>query len=334
MRLVDLYSDWSRQYATETTQYEGRLYPEVPERVGRLDGYLLGTSLAVLACALKPADWSRRADAWHALGQLLTRYEAEFTGRVIRDGGDAARWQSSPPDELCWGVIGVAGFDFLIRKPDDLDHLPVLFQRGIRVFQPVASSEGILGGSTEPGDDRGLTDLGRAFLARLTGLAHPAEPGPRPILDLAGMNAVTVADTLVWLDENRLQAGRLPLVVSHGRLGYRELIDESSVDSRNLRDLRSRGGVIGLTPGLPGCETAEDLKHLVELIAAMPFEGRAGHEGIAIGSDLLGVERTATGLASARDTTRWLARALDRETAAAVAVGNALRLLLRSAGLE
>jgi membrane dipeptidase len=265
---------------------------------------------------------------------MLTRYEAEFTGRLIRDSGDAARWQSSPADGLCWGVIGVAGFDFLIRKPDDLGHLPALFERGVRVFQPVSSSEGVLGGTTEPGDDRRLSHLGSAFLARLTGLAHLVEPGPRPILDLAGMNAPTVADTLGWLDENGIPSGRVPLIVSHGRLGYRELFEDSSVESRNLRDLRSRGGVIGLTPGLPGCETADNLKHLVEVIAAMPFEGRAGLEGIAIGSDLLGVERSAPSLASARDITRWLAQTFEREAAAAVAVGNARRLLLRSAGVE
>jgi hypothetical protein len=51
MRLVDLHCDWLRQYATETTLYDRSLYPEVPDRVGRLDGYLLGTSLAVLVCA-------------------------------------------------------------------------------------------------------------------------------------------------------------------------------------------------------------------------------------------------------------------------------------------
>jgi microsomal dipeptidase-like Zn-dependent dipeptidase len=119
--------------------------------------------------------------------------------------------------------------------------------------------------------------------------------------------------------------------VSHGTFGYRELLENSSPDSRNLRDLRSRGGVIGLTPGLPGCETADDVNHLVDVIAAFPFEGRSGHEGIAIGSDLLGLERTAPALASARDITRWLARAFDSKTAAAIVAGNARHLLLQSA---
>jgi hypothetical protein len=76
------------------------------------------------------------------------------------------------------------------------------------------------------------------------------------------------------------------------------------------------------------------LKHLVDRIAALPFEGRPGCEGIAIGSDLLGSELSAPGLASARDLTRSLGRAFDRETAPAIATGNAGRLLVRSAGID
>ena len=128
----------------------GSLYPEVPGRVGRLDGYLLGTSLAVLVCARKPEEWAGQADAWGALGLMLARYEAEFAGRIIRDAGDVARWRSSPPDGLCWGVLGVAGFDGLVREADDLDRLPGLFDRGVRVFQPIAASAGVLAGRRSP----------------------------------------------------------------------------------------------------------------------------------------------------------------------------------------
>jgi membrane dipeptidase len=287
IRLVDLYCDWSRQYAAETTEYEGTLYPEVSDRVGRLDGYLLGASLTLLACARKPEDWSTQSDVWRSLGRMITRYEAEFTGRIIRDGGDVTRWRSAPADGLCWGVIGVAGFDSLVREPDDLDRLAPLFQHGVRVFQPVSASEGMLGGSTAPGDDHGLTDLGESFLARLVAMTPTTAPGPRPILDLAGKNARTLADTLRRLDEHPAPGAGLPLVVTRGTFGYRNLLEEAHPDARNLRDLRSRGGVIGLTPGLPGCETAEDVQRLIDLIAAIPFQGRSGYEGIAIGSDLL-----------------------------------------------
>jgi membrane dipeptidase len=333
MRLVDLHCDWSRQYATETTLYNGSLYPEIPERVGRLDGYLLGTSLAVLVCARKPRDWSGQPGAWSVLGLMIARYEAEFAGRLLRDAADVARWRSSPADGLCWGVVGVAGFDHLVREADDLDRLPALFESGVRVFQPVATEGGRLGGSTAPGDDRGLTDLGRAFLARIAELSQGDAAGPRPILDLAGMNATTMADTLRWYDEAQISPGKLPIATTHGTGSYQPLLDRSSRDTPILAEVRSRGGVIGLTPGLPGCETTDELKRLIDAIADLPFEGCSGYEGIAIGSDLLGVDRTATGLASARDITRRLGQEFDRQTAASIVAANARRLLLRSAGV-
>ncbi len=89
------------------------------------------------------------------------------------------------------------------------------------------------------------------------------------------MNAAAAADALRWLDRGPsrtrtaaagLEPRRRPAIAASSRP------NEPGV--RNLRELRSRGGVIGLTPGLPGCETAEELKSLVELIAGIPFEGR------------------------------------------------------------
>jgi membrane dipeptidase len=334
MRLVDLHCDWLRQYATETTLYDGRLYPEVPGRVGRLDGYLLGTTLTVLVCARKPAEGAGQPEHWGTLGLMLARYEAEFAGRIIREAGDVSRWRSSPPDGLCWGLLGVAGFDGLVRGADDLDRLPALFARGVRMFQPIAGSGGVLGGSSEPGDDRGLSDLGRAFLQRLAGLAADGEAGPRPILDLAGMNAATMADAFRWLDEDASSRGKLLLAASHGTAGYRGLLEASSADLRSLEELRLRGGVIGLTPGLPGCETVEELKALVDRIAGIPVSDQDTPEGIAIGSDLLGVESPLPGMESARGIARWFERSFDRKTAAALVTGNARRLLLRSAGAE
>lgn len=332
--MVDLYCDWLVQYAPETTLYEAGLYPEVPGRVGRLDGYLLGTSLAVLACARKAEDWSKQPDAWSALGSIVARYEAEFAGRILRDPADVARWRSSPSDGLCWGVLGVAGFDGLVRDAGDLDRLPALFERGVRVFQPVAIPGGTLGGSSAGGDDRGLTELGRSFLARIVALARGGEARPRPIVDLAGMNARTMADSLGRLDEGDASPGELLIAVSHGTGGYQALLDGSSPDARALAEVRSRGGVIGLTPGLSGCEAPDELRRLIDAMASLPFEGRPGHEGLAIGSHLLGDERAAPGLASVREITRWLGQTFDRETAAAIAAGNARRLLLRSAGVE
>jgi membrane dipeptidase len=332
MRLVDLHCDWLRQYATETTLYEADLYPEIPGRVGRLDGYLLGTSLAVLTCSRKAEDWSRRPDPWQSLGLLIARHEAEFAGRLLRDAGDAPRWRSSPADGMCWGVIGVAGFDSLVREAVDLDRLPALFHRGVRVFQPIAAGGGVLGGSMAPGDGRGLTGLGLAFLDRVAEIARRFDGSPRAILDLAGMNAAAIADALGWLDGQPTTSGRPLIVVSHGTGPQECPLDDSSPEGRNLREIRSRGGLIGLMPGRPGCETTEDLERRIEAIAAMPFEGRPGYQGIAIGTDLLELDQVPSSLGSAREILRWLRHAFDREVAEAIAVGNARRLLLRSVG--
>ena len=317
MRLVDLHCDWLRQYATETTQYDPSLYPEIPGRVERLDGYLLGTALAVLGCSRKPEDWERQSDPWNALGMLIARAEAEFAGRLLCEPADVARWRSSPAEGLCWGVLGVAGFDVLVRQQNDLDRLGALFDRGVRVFQPIAAQGGDLGGSATSGDDPGLTDLGRTFLDRLAGRTPPR---PRPILDLAGMGPRTIADALQWLDRQPPSARPL-IAVTHGLAG-----------SESLREIRLRGGVVGLTPGRPGCETADDLKRLIDAIAAMPFAGRDGYEGIAISSDLLDVDRPPAELRNAREIVRWLRRAFDRNVADAIAAGTATSLLLQSVG--
>ena len=288
----------------------GRLYPEVPGGSGRLDGYLLGTSLAVLVCARKPEDWSGQPDAWGSLGLMIARYEAEFAGRIIRDAGDVARWRSSPPDGLCWGVLGVAGFDFLVREADDLDRLPALFERGVRVFQPVAG---------ECGRPRRVGGAGRRSRADRPGPGLPGAArragggrrrGPRPILDLAGMNAATMADTLRLARRGAgSRGGAAPRRRATGRPAIGTLLDDSSPDARNLRELRSRGGVIGLTPGLPGCETPEELKRLIERSPESlrgPIRVTRGSPSAATCWAWIG---PCAGLESAREIARWLGQA-------------------------
>jgi membrane dipeptidase len=332
MRLIDLHCNWLQQYATETTVYDPSFYAEVPGRLRRLEGYLLGTSAAVLACARKPEEWAKQADAWRSLGALLARYGAEFTGRLLCDPADVARWRVEPADGLCWGVLAVAGFDFLIREPRDLDRLPALFERGVRVFQLVASHAGRLAGSDEPGDDRGLTELGRAFLARLAELATAGETGPRPIVDLAHLNSPSRADVLHWVEKDLAATASLLLVNSHGGWDCVSPTEPGGSARRDLQRLRALGGVIGLTPCAPSYPSPAELHAVIETIASTPFEGRAGYEGIAIGTDLLGIDQPSTGLDDVGRIARWIGRAFDRPTAAALTAGNARRLLLRSVG--
>ena len=111
MRLIDLHCNWALQYARESSQYDPQSYADIPDRLGQLDGYLMGTRAAVLACGRRAGDWADQPQPWQALGEMLARYEAEFPGRLIHGPEDVERMHSEPADGLCWGVLAVEGFD-------------------------------------------------------------------------------------------------------------------------------------------------------------------------------------------------------------------------------
>src|SRR4051812_29012977 len=118
-RLIDLHCDWLLQYARETTVFDPSLYAEVEARLSQSEGYLQGTTASVFACYRRAEDWARQADPWKALSDLITRVEAEFPGRLLIGPDDHTRWLDDP-EGLCWGVVGVEGFDALVRSPGDL----------------------------------------------------------------------------------------------------------------------------------------------------------------------------------------------------------------------
>ncbi len=331
-RLIDLHCDWLLQYAAETTVFEPDLYPGVAARLGQTEGYLQGTSAAVFACFRREDDWARQADPWVALGALIARVEAEFPGRLLIGPEDLARWRDDS-EGLCWGVIGVEGFDALIRGPADLDRLPGLFERGVRVFQPVYTASNLLAGSAMVGDDRGLTDMGRSFVEVLAGLANASGPsGSRPILDLAHLNPAAMSDILAWFEADAGRAERLLPVYSHGAPAHEGYSSPRAISALNLARLRAIGGTVGFSVGPPFLATAEALRTALEETAALPFLGRAGYEGIAIGTDFLGVDRTLSGLGHVAAVTAWIEAAFDSPTASTLLSETARTLLDRAAG--
>jgi membrane dipeptidase len=331
-RLIDLHCDWPLQYAGETTLFDPALYPAVAGRIPQAEGYLSGVRAAVVACYRKAEDWARQTDPWRALGDLIARVEAEFAGRLLIGPDDHARWLDEP-DALCWAVIGVEGFDFLVKAPEDIDRLAGLFRRGVRVFQPAYSGANALAGASEPGDDRGLTDLGRAFLQALDDLAREAGPtGPRPVLDLAHLNPRAMSDVLDWLEADPSRARGLIPVYSHGAPRHGGFDHPRAITPENLGRLRVLGGVAGFTPCPGFFRSADEVQAALGSAAALPFEGRPGFEGLAIGTDFLGVDETFPGLGNAEEVVAWLRSAFDPEVADALTAGNARRLIERVVG--
>jgi membrane dipeptidase len=331
-RLVDLHTDWLLQYVPEMTLFDPAIYPRVAQRLNQAEGYLGTTWAAVLACYRSAAEWERRADPWAALIELVARIEAEFCGRVLMSPIDYQRWQDDTSG-LAWGVIGVEGFDSTVRLSADLTRLHELFRRGARLFQPLYGGSNLLGGSAIVGDERGLTDLGLAFLATLQDIAADSA-GPRPILDLAHMNPRTAGDVLSWFeaDEDRIHAV-IP-VYSHGALWHERCPSPRAISRENLRRLRALGGVVGFGVSPPFYDTPETLKSSIEEAAALPFRGSAGYEGIAIGTDFLGVDQTAPGLRNAAEVVSWVSANFDAESAHALIQGNGQSLFARSVGVS
>ena len=325
MRLIDLHCSWARQYAAESSQYDASFYPEIASRVGQVDGYLMGTSLAFVGCAREAGDWEAQAVPWLSLAAMIDRYEAEFAGRLIANLDDYDRWRADSDEGLCWGLLGVAGFNRLVRAPSDLEHLGAIFERGVRVYQPVATADGLLGGSRDDGDARGLTDLGRAFLEKLLEQAPAAgKPGPRPILDLAHMNAATCADVLAWFEADATRAARLPLVHSHG--AFEVLGPEFPARFRAL------GGVIGLSVGLPAIDSAATLRARIEALAVVPYRGQAGYEGIGVGTDYLELDSTVAEFSEIGKVAEWLSKSFSPGVAAMIGFQNGRRLVEAAAG--
>lgn len=329
MRLIDLHVDWLLQYAGETTVFDPTCYPRVPERLGQIRGYLQDTSAAVLACYRHADDWARhRANPWAALDELITRTEAEFPGRLLQGPGDLARWNAEP-EGLCWGILGVEGFDALIRAPDDLRRLPRLFERGVRVYQPVYTSDNALGGSAAGDDDRGLTDLGLAFLQALHDLSRP---GARPLFDLAHLNPRAAGDALAWFESHEERAQRVVPIYSHGAPAHDAFRAPRALTRENLRRLRALGGVAAWSVGPPFFHSGDQLKAAIEDAAALSFEGRTGFEGIALGTDFLGVDQTLPGLGTVEEVMNWVAANFEPAAVAALVHENARCLLGRVMG--
>jgi membrane dipeptidase len=324
-RLIDLHCDWLLQYAQETTVFDAPLYTGVSERLGQIEGYLQSTRAAVLACYRRTEEWARRTDPWAALHELIARIESEFPGRLLIGSDDHRSWLEDS-DGLCWGVIGVEGFDPLIRMPADLNHLPALFARGVRVFQPSYSSRSVLAGSSEPGDNRGVTDLGYAFFQCLYDLVSTTED-PRPVLDLAHLNPTAMSDALSWFEDEDARAARVIPAYTHGAIAHEGFDGPRALTLENLKRLRALGGYVGMSVSPPFFTAPDSVRACLETATSFPYRGQPGFDGLAIGTDFLGVGQTLPGLGTAEEVVSWLFETFDVPTAQSLTRNNARELV-------
>ena len=331
-RLIDLHVDWLLQYVHDSTVFDPAHYPEIKARLSQTAGYLQTTRAAVLACSRSPEDWASRTDPWAALIALITRIEAEFAGRLLIGVDDFDRWEDDP-NGMTWGVVGVAGFDATIRSAADLAHLKPLFERGVRLFQPVATASGVLGGSATAGDDRGLTPLGLEFLDALRAAVPKASGrGPLALLDLAHLNHQTSSEVLDWFEADTSRTSQLLPIYSHGTPVHDGYDDPRALPIEHLSRLRALGGYLGLTIAPPFFTAVEQVEIMVHQVAAIPFQGQPGMHGIAIGTDFPRVAQPLPQVANAEEVVAWVLSRFDKSTANALLHDNARRLVAQLTG--
>jgi membrane dipeptidase len=314
-RLIDLHIPWLLQYAPETTFFDPSLYPEVPGRLAQLDGYFSATTAAVVALGMAPGDWARRPDPWAAVGDLLARAEAEFSGRLLIGPDDVARWRAEPPDAMSWAVLAIDGLNRVARGPEDLDRLDTLFHRGVRVFR-----------MTDDPDEDMFTIPKTSLIYRIASLAsNPGPSGPRPVLDMAGLGPDALAAALDWYESGPGRENVLLPLFSHGAPG--------SLPGEVLARLRALGTVLGFSPGSPWHDSAESLQAAILETSAIPGPpGSSPFDGLAFGTAFLRADTSSTGIGNATALGRWATKAFGPEIASALLHKNAERLILQSVG--
>ena len=331
-RLIDLHVDWMLQYTPDSTAFDPAHYPGIKARLPQAVGYLQTARAAIVSCYRNADEWAARTDPWQALIELMARIEAEFSGRLLIGLDDFDRWEDDK-NGLTWGIIGIEGFDATIRSTADLPRLATLFERGVRLFQPVYSATSALGGSSAPGDDRGLTPLGREFLdALFAAVPNPNGPSPQALLDLAHLNPLTSGEVLDWFEADPTRTDRLVPIYSHGAPAHDGFATPRALPLDHLRRLRALGGFVGVSVSPPFFTAAEEVEAAIRLIADIPFRGQPGMQGIGIGTDFLGINLTLPKLGDAEQVVDWVLSRFDKPTANALLHDNARRLLAQITG--
>ncbi len=209
------------------------------------------------------------------VGLAESLIELEQNRRTIESMSDVATVVTSAADierASAEGRLGfILGTQNSMMVEDDLRLLDTFRQLGVRILQPTYNEENRLGhGAPFEGDaDRGITDLGRAWIDEMTRL--------RLIIDLSHCGHRSTADYLA--------AAKGPVVISHAN-AHTVCPSLRNKTDAHIRAVSATGGLIGAVMWSPAVRhdqrpTLDDyLNHIDHLV------NTGGIDHVAFASDV------------------------------------------------
>lgn len=256
-----------------------------------------------------PRTWGSVYERAIYQAEKLHGFEARSEGRLkvirTREDLDAVIAARETGSDVVGGILGVEGLHPL---EGDIAKLDGLFEAGHRVFGLQHFFDNAVGGSLHGTGGHGLTEFGKAVVARLAEMPV--------VIDVAHSSPQSAREALAIVDG--------PLIVSHGGLHSFCGVKRNFPDSL-MREIAAKGGIIGMgywadvTCGdITPDGIAKMIKAAVEAI---------GEDHIALGSDFDGSVATAFDTSELPALTDALLReGLTQEQIAKVMGGNMLRV--------
>lgn len=236
-------------------------------RHGRLDAAVFSTITdRLLRVAAQPGR-SRQYRVPEP-GELF-RYAQSQLGQLMKDGNLAIAL--SPADLIAYKNRGVPCAVLAFEGSDPLEgnlsHVPLFYDRGLRVLQLVHFRINELGDvQTEPPRHGGLTLFGRDVVREMNRLGM--------VVDIAHAHAETARGVLA--------ESRHPIIDSHTRPAARGTSPRFRSDDE-LRAVARKGGVVGMQPSARG-KTFDDFLSDVDYVKSI-----IGIDHVGIGTDLNGM---------------------------------------------
>ena len=198
------------------------------------------------------------------VGYLARNVERDEQLLWIREAADLARLRAlrAADPQVVGALLGVEGAHALEGDPARLERA---FALGVRMIGLAHFFDNAYAGSAHGVDKGGLTDLGRATLARMEALGIA--------VDLAHLSPAAIDETLALVTK--------PVVVSHG--GAKGTCDNArTLSDAQLRAIAANGGVVGIgfwetaVCGTAPADVARAVRYVADLV---------GDDHVALGSD-------------------------------------------------